>query len=154
MRVAIIAGPAVQGPLYLVRGLLAALDRMSWLQGTDELAALMIDFLRLLSALSQPEYLYSVPGVDSNDTLYGGDSQLTAEIGSLADDVITRVTSHLKLGSQSTLNRAQVVLASELCLTLLRCGGLAQRRVRDTARPAVHSLLRLRRRRRPSPSLL
>lgn len=47
------------------------------------------------SSLARPK-LQFVSAVDSNDTLYGGDSKFLAEINKLCETVIAQILDHLK----------------------------------------------------------
>lgn len=44
-------------------------------------------------AMPKPEF---ISAVDSNDTLYGGDSKFLAEINKLSETVVSQILDHLK----------------------------------------------------------
>ncbi|KAF3853261.1 hypothetical protein F7725_013949 [Dissostichus mawsoni] len=76
------------GVLYLVRGLLNMVQDYSWEESSDAKVRVYIGALPLLAAMSQESYLYSIPKVDSNETLYGGDPKFLSEINKLTLDFL------------------------------------------------------------------
>uniref|UniRef100_A0A672RXJ8 VPS35 endosomal protein-sorting factor-like n=1 Tax=Sinocyclocheilus grahami TaxID=75366 RepID=A0A672RXJ8_SINGR len=85
-----------QGVLYLVRGLLNMVQDYTWEDNSDAKIRVYISALPLLGAMSQESYLYTIPKVDSNETLYGGDPKFIAEINKLCETLIGQVLDHLK----------------------------------------------------------
>ncbi|KAL0179884.1 hypothetical protein M9458_025326, partial [Cirrhinus mrigala] len=85
-----------QGVLYLVRGLLNMVQDYTWEDNSDAKIRVYISALPLLAAMSQESYLYTIPKVDSNETLYGGDPKFIAEINKLCETLIGQVLDHLK----------------------------------------------------------
>uniref|UniRef100_A0A8C2JPK2 VPS35 endosomal protein-sorting factor-like n=1 Tax=Cyprinus carpio TaxID=7962 RepID=A0A8C2JPK2_CYPCA len=85
-----------QGVLYLVRGLLNMVQDYTWEDNSDAKIRVYISALPLLAAMSQESYLYTIPKVDSNETLYGGDPKFIAEINKLCETLISQVLDHLK----------------------------------------------------------
>uniref|UniRef100_A0A673HX80 VPS35 endosomal protein-sorting factor-like n=1 Tax=Sinocyclocheilus rhinocerous TaxID=307959 RepID=A0A673HX80_9TELE len=85
-----------QGVLYLVRGLLNMVQDYTWEDNSDTKIRVYISALPLLAAMGQESYLYTIPKVDSNETLYGGDPKFIAEINKLCETLISQVLDHLK----------------------------------------------------------
>uniref|UniRef100_A0A663N952 VPS35 endosomal protein-sorting factor-like n=1 Tax=Athene cunicularia TaxID=194338 RepID=A0A663N952_ATHCN len=85
-----------QGVLFLVRGLLNVIQDYTWEDNSDDKIRIYTNVLHLLSAMTQEAYIYHVDKVDSNDTLYGGDSKFLAEINKLCETVIAQILDHLK----------------------------------------------------------
>uniref|UniRef100_A0AAQ6AM61 VPS35 endosomal protein-sorting factor-like n=1 Tax=Amphiprion ocellaris TaxID=80972 RepID=A0AAQ6AM61_AMPOC len=84
------------GVLYLVRGLLNMVQDYTWEDNSDAKVRVYISALPLLAAMSQETYLYSIPKVDSNETLYGGDPKFLSEINKLCETLIGQILDHLK----------------------------------------------------------
>uniref|UniRef100_A0A8C3LFN8 VPS35 endosomal protein-sorting factor-like n=1 Tax=Chrysolophus pictus TaxID=9089 RepID=A0A8C3LFN8_CHRPC len=113
-----------QGVLFLVRGLLNVIQDYTWEDNSDDKVRIYTNVLHLLSAMTQETYIYHVDKVDSNDTLYGGDSKFLAEISKLCETVIAQILDHLKtLGKEETLKR-QSQLALYFFNTILAHGDL------------------------------
>uniref|UniRef100_A0A663N5E8 VPS35 endosomal protein-sorting factor-like n=1 Tax=Athene cunicularia TaxID=194338 RepID=A0A663N5E8_ATHCN len=113
-----------QGVLFLVRGLLNVIQDYTWEDNSDDKIRIYTNVLHLLSAMTQEAYIYHVDKVDSNDTLYGGDSKFLAEINKLCETVIAQILDHLKtLGKEETLKR-QSQLALYFFNTILAHGDL------------------------------
>uniref|UniRef100_A0A8B9ITP1 VPS35 endosomal protein-sorting factor-like n=1 Tax=Amazona collaria TaxID=241587 RepID=A0A8B9ITP1_9PSIT len=113
-----------QGVLFLVRGLLNVIQDYTWEDNSDDKVRIYTNVLHLLSAMTQEVYIYHVDKVDSNDTLYGGDSKFLAEINKLCETVIAQILDHLKtLGKEETLKR-QSQLALYFFNTILAHGDL------------------------------
>ncbi|XP_030629505.1 VPS35 endosomal protein-sorting factor-like [Chanos chanos] len=122
-----------QGVLYLVRGLLNMVQDYTWEDNSDAKIRVYISALPLLAALSQESYLYTVPKVDSNETLYGGDPKFVAEINKLCETLIGQVLDHLKsLGRDEGLRR-QSSLAFSLFGCLLAHGDLRNNKLNQLA---------------------
>ncbi|XP_038275814.1 VPS35 endosomal protein-sorting factor-like isoform X3 [Dermochelys coriacea] len=95
-----------QGVLFLVRGLLNVIQDYTWEDNSDDKVRIYANVLHLLSAMTQETYIYHIDKVDSNDTLYGGDSKFLIEINKLCETVIAQILDHLKtLGQEETLKR-------------------------------------------------
>uniref|UniRef100_A0A673HS76 VPS35 endosomal protein-sorting factor-like n=1 Tax=Sinocyclocheilus rhinocerous TaxID=307959 RepID=A0A673HS76_9TELE len=113
-----------QGVLYLVRGLLNMVQDYTWEDNSDTKIRVYISALPLLAAMGQESYLYTIPKVDSNETLYGGDPKFIAEINKLCETLISQVLDHLKgLGRDEGVRR-QGSLAFSLSGCLLAHGDL------------------------------
>ncbi|MED6266012.1 VPS35 endosomal protein-sorting factor-like, partial [Characodon lateralis] len=85
------------GVLYLVRGLLNMVQDYTWEENSDAKVRVYISALPLLAAMCQETYLYSIPKVDSNETLYGGDPKFLSEINKLCETLIGQILDHLKV---------------------------------------------------------
>ncbi|XP_028332294.1 VPS35 endosomal protein-sorting factor-like isoform X2 [Gouania willdenowi] len=113
------------GVLYLVRGLLNMVQDYTWEDNSDAKVRVYIGALPLLAAMSQETFLYSVPKVDSNETLYGGDPKFLSEINKLCETLIGQILDHLKiLGREEQTTRRQSTLAFSLFNVLLAHGDL------------------------------
>ncbi|XP_063171334.1 VPS35 endosomal protein-sorting factor-like isoform X2 [Candoia aspera] len=95
-----------QGVLFLVRGLLNVIQDYTWEDNSDDKIKIYTSVVHLLSAMSQETYIYHIDKVESNDTLYGGDTKFLAETSRLCETVINQILEHLKnLGKDETLKR-------------------------------------------------
>ncbi|XP_073915649.1 VPS35 endosomal protein-sorting factor-like isoform X3 [Castor canadensis] len=84
------------GVLFLVRELLNVIQDYTWEDNSDDRIRIYTCVLHLLSAMSQETYLYHIDKVDSNDSLYGGDSKFLAENNRLCEAVMAQILGHLK----------------------------------------------------------
>ncbi|KAF1374178.1 hypothetical protein PFLUV_G00246850 [Perca fluviatilis] len=122
------------GVLYLVRGLLNMIQDYTWEDNSDAKVRVYISTLPLLAAMSQETYLYSIPKVDSNETLYGGDPKFLLEINKLSETLIGQVLDHLKaLGRDEQSTRRQGALAFSLFGVLLAHGDLRNNKLSQLA---------------------
>ncbi|XP_063748975.1 VPS35 endosomal protein-sorting factor-like isoform X2 [Eleginops maclovinus] len=112
------------GVLYLVRGLLNMVQDYTWEESGDAKVRVYISALPLLAAMSQETYLYSIPKVDSNETLYGGDPKFLSEINKLCETLIGQVLDHLKTLGRDESARRQAAMAFSLFGVLLAHGDL------------------------------
>uniref|UniRef100_A0A8C3UZG6 VPS35 endosomal protein-sorting factor-like n=1 Tax=Catharus ustulatus TaxID=91951 RepID=A0A8C3UZG6_CATUS len=118
-----------QGVLFLVRGLLNVIQDYTWEDNSDDKIRIYTNVLHLLSAMTQETFIYHVDKVDSNDTLYGGDSKFLAEINKLSETVVSQILDHLKtLGKEETLKR-QSQLAHYFFNTIVAHGDLRNNRL-------------------------
>uniref|UniRef100_A0A8D2J616 VPS35 endosomal protein-sorting factor-like n=1 Tax=Varanus komodoensis TaxID=61221 RepID=A0A8D2J616_VARKO len=85
-----------QGVLFLVRGLLNVIQDYTWEDNNDDKIRIYTNVVHLLSAMSQETFIYHVDKVESNDTLYGGDTKFLAETSKLCETVIAQILDHLK----------------------------------------------------------
>ena len=103
----VVPGHPKLGPFYILNGLVNALPRYPWLPTTGVQTRLYIDLLALLCALSQRRLPYHVASVDSNDELFGGGQEYTAELGELLATVMTEILRQLNvLGAQAPADAA------------------------------------------------
>ncbi|XP_077407451.1 VPS35 endosomal protein-sorting factor-like isoform X3 [Vanacampus margaritifer] len=123
------------GVLYLVRGVLNMVQDYTWEENSDAKVRVYICALPLLAAMSQESYLYTIPKVDSNETLYGGDPKFLSEINKMCETLIGQILDHLKaLGreeQQST--RRQGALAFSLFCVLLAHADLRNNKLSNLA---------------------
>ncbi|KAL7857440.1 hypothetical protein SRHO_G00163390 [Serrasalmus rhombeus] len=122
-----------QGVLYLVRGLLNMVQDYTWEDNSDAKVRVYISALPLLAAMSQESYFYTIPKVDSNETLYGGDPKFVAEISRLCETLIGQVLDHLKTLGREEGVRRQGSLAFSLFSTLLAHGDLRNNKLNQLA---------------------
>ncbi|KAI4793261.1 hypothetical protein KUCAC02_032838 [Chaenocephalus aceratus] len=117
------------GVLYLVRGLLNMVQDYSWEESSDAKVRVYISALPLLAAMSQESYLYSIPKgelspclwynlysiprVDSNETLYGGDPKFLSEINKLCETLIGQILDQLKTLGRDESQQADMSHLSE-----------------------------------------
>lgn len=122
------------GVLYLVRGLLNMVQDYTWEDNSDAKVRVYISALPLLAAMSQETYLYSIPKMDSNETLYGGDPKFLSEINKLCETLIGQVLDHLKaLGREEQTARRQGALAFALFGMLVAHGDLRNNKLSQLA---------------------
>ncbi|XP_063049112.1 VPS35 endosomal protein-sorting factor-like, partial [Engraulis encrasicolus] len=122
-----------QGVLYLVRGLLNMVQDYTWEENSNAKIKVYCGAIPLLAAMSQENYLYSIPRVDSNETLYGGDPKFISEVNKLCDTLIGQILDHLKtLGNAEGL-RKQSALAFALFSVLLVHGDLRNNKLNQLA---------------------
>uniref|UniRef100_A0A7N8WYU4 VPS35 endosomal protein-sorting factor-like n=1 Tax=Mastacembelus armatus TaxID=205130 RepID=A0A7N8WYU4_9TELE len=121
------------GVLYLVRGLLNMVQDYTWEDNSDAKVRVYISALPLLAAMSQETYLYSIPKVDSNETLYGGDPKFLSELNKLCDTLIGQILDHLKALGRDENTRRQGALAFSLFAVLLAHGDLRNNKLSQLA---------------------
>uniref|UniRef100_A0A8C8ZSB4 VPS35 endosomal protein-sorting factor-like n=1 Tax=Prolemur simus TaxID=1328070 RepID=A0A8C8ZSB4_PROSS len=98
------------GVLFLVRELLNVIQDYTWEDNSDEKIRIYTCVLHLLAAMSQETFLYHIDKVDSNDSLYGGDSKFLAENNKLCETVMAQILEHLKtLAKDEALKRQSLV---------------------------------------------
>ncbi|KAL7979179.1 hypothetical protein Chor_015203 [Crotalus horridus] len=103
-----------QGVLFLVRGLLNVIQDYTWEDNSDDKVKIYTNVVHLLSAMSQETYIYHIDKVDSNDTLYGGDTKFLAETNRLCETVISQILEHLKnLGKDEVKTLEYIKLQSK-----------------------------------------
>ncbi|XP_054624384.1 VPS35 endosomal protein-sorting factor-like isoform X2 [Dunckerocampus dactyliophorus] len=122
------------GVLYLVRGLLNMVQDYTWEDNSDAKVRVYICALPLLAAMSQETYLYTIPKMESNETLYGGDPKFLSEINKLCETLIGQILDHLKaLGREEQGMRRQCTLAFSLFGVLLSHGDLRNNKLSQLA---------------------
>ena len=111
------------GPFYLMNGLQKALAKWAEEGGGGNAAATNMKvtakkyakskcFLLMLgtcSSWAQKKLPYSVPGVDSNDTLYGGSKAYMSELKDLAEGIITEVVGDIEETEQGVMKDEQIL---------------------------------------------
>eukprot|EP00002_Diphylleia_rotans_P012179 TRINITY_DN2382_c0_g1_i2.p1 TRINITY_DN2382_c0_g1~~TRINITY_DN2382_c0_g1_i2.p1 ORF type:complete len:995 (-),score=236.10 TRINITY_DN2382_c0_g1_i2:586-3570(-) len=83
-----IPGHPEHGPLYLVQGLLQAIQDYNWEKGSDAKVRCYTNAVLLFSTYLQQSLPYHAMKVESNDTLFTGDPQYAEELNSLIDQYI------------------------------------------------------------------
>uniref|UniRef100_A0A8D3C3Q3 VPS35 endosomal protein-sorting factor-like n=1 Tax=Scophthalmus maximus TaxID=52904 RepID=A0A8D3C3Q3_SCOMX len=121
------------GVLYLVRGLLNMVQDYTWEDNSDAKVRVYVSALPLLAAMGQETYVYSVPKVDSNETLYGGDPKFLSEINKLCETLIGQILDHLKVLGRDEGTRRQGALAFSLFGVLLAHGDLRNNKLSQLA---------------------
>ncbi|XP_023584094.1 VPS35 endosomal protein-sorting factor-like [Trichechus manatus latirostris] len=112
------------GVLFLVRELLNVIQDYTWEESSDDKIRIYTCVLHLLSAMSQETYLYHVDKVDSNDSLYGGDSKFLAENNKLCETVMVQILEHLKALAKDEALKRQSSLSLSFFNSILAHGDL------------------------------
>ncbi|GAB0088083.1 VPS35 endosomal protein sorting factor-like [Sergentomyia squamirostris] len=119
-----------QGVLYLLRFLL---DKLKLYQFDDvhsqsevTLINIYLIVLDMLSTAAQDTYPYHIPGVVSNDELYGSDPKFIAEIDTLCSKVADQILINLKILADKGQLKTQCNLAHELFLRIIRATDLTR----------------------------
>ncbi|XP_036290319.1 VPS35 endosomal protein-sorting factor-like isoform X3 [Pipistrellus kuhlii] len=117
------------GVLFLVRELLNVIQDYTWEDTSDDKIRIYTYVLHLLSAMSQETYLYHVDKVDSNDSLYGGDSKFLAENNKLCEMVMTQILEHLRALAKDEALKRQSLLGLSFFNSILAHGDLRNNRL-------------------------
>ncbi|XP_040829227.1 VPS35 endosomal protein-sorting factor-like isoform X4 [Ochotona curzoniae] len=112
------------GVLFLVRELLNVIQDYTWDDNSDDKVRIYTCVLHLLSAMSQETYLYHIDKVDSNDSLYGGDSKFLAENNKLCETVMAQILEHLKTLAKEEALKRQSLLGLSFFNSILAHGDL------------------------------
>jgi len=83
------------GPFYLIKGLLKVVADYPWEKNFAGRFKVQMNLLALFAAFFQPKFEYHIPGVESNDLLYGGDSDYTNEAQGIISKVLEDLLSEL-----------------------------------------------------------
>ncbi|KAI6660497.1 hypothetical protein LOD99_14081 [Oopsacas minuta] len=104
--------------LYVFRQLLNIVAELKWSVKLNGRMTVYLQALNLLNAYAQSQYLYSIPKIESNQTLYGGDKRFIAEIAKLADIVINEVNEFISQETDEVEKwRASLILLNHLIIT-------------------------------------
>ncbi|XP_054431453.1 VPS35 endosomal protein-sorting factor-like isoform X2 [Pteronotus mesoamericanus] len=117
------------GVLFLVRELLNVIQDYTWEDSSDDKIRIYTYVLHLLSAMSQETYLYHVDKVDSNDSLYGGDSKFLTENNKLCETAMAQVLEHLKTLAKDDALKRQSLLGLSFFNSILAHGDLRNNRL-------------------------
>ncbi|XP_044771573.1 VPS35 endosomal protein-sorting factor-like isoform X4 [Neomonachus schauinslandi] len=117
------------GVLFLVRELLNVIQDYTWEDSSDDKIRIYTCVLHLLSAMSQENYLYHIDKVDSNDSLYGGDSKFLAENNKLCETVMAQILEHLKTLAKDEALKRQSSLGLSFFNSILAHGDLRNNRL-------------------------
>uniref|UniRef100_A0A2K6EV58 VPS35 endosomal protein-sorting factor-like n=1 Tax=Propithecus coquereli TaxID=379532 RepID=A0A2K6EV58_PROCO len=112
------------GVLFLVRELLNVIQDYTWEDNSDEKIRIYTCVLHLLAAMSQETFLYHIDKVDSNDSLYGGDSKFLAENNKLCETVMAQILEHLKTLAKDEALKRQSLLGLSFFNSILAHGDL------------------------------
>ncbi|XP_021570159.1 UPF0505 protein C16orf62 homolog isoform X3 [Carlito syrichta] len=112
------------GVLFLVRELLNVIQDYTWEDNSDDKIRIYTCVLHLLAAMSQETYLYHIDKVDSNDSLYGGDSKFLAENNKLCETVMAQILEHLKTLAKDEALKRQSSLGLSFFNSILAHGDL------------------------------
>uniref|UniRef100_A0A8C5VKZ5 VPS35 endosomal protein-sorting factor-like n=1 Tax=Microcebus murinus TaxID=30608 RepID=A0A8C5VKZ5_MICMU len=112
------------GVLFLVRELLNVIQDYTWEDNSDEKIRIYTCVLHLLAAMSQETFLYHIDKVDSNDSLYGGDSKFLAENNKLCETVMAQILEHLKTLARDEALKRQSLLGLSFFNSILAHGDL------------------------------
>jgi hypothetical protein len=116
-----------QGTLYLLRGLLNAVQDYQWDASADSRVLIYCSVLGLLATVVQETLPYHVAGVDSNDALYGGDPQYVADAEQIGATLVREIVARIKeLEGQ---NERQFAVAYQLFERIIVSGDLAHEKV-------------------------
>lgn len=112
------------GPFYLIKGLINALQKYEPWQGPNEdKCTVYIGLLNLFCAYAQSEFLYHVPRVESNDRLYGSNSEYMAQLNQFIESLLGGVVSQInEIGAPGDIvsRRKQSQLALQTAQVLLQ----------------------------------
>ncbi|XP_049645054.1 VPS35 endosomal protein-sorting factor-like isoform X1 [Suncus etruscus] len=117
------------GVLFLVRELLNVIQDYTWESGGDDKIRLYTCVLHLLAAMSQETFLYHIDRVDSNDSLYGGDTKFLAENTKLCETVMAQILEHLKALAKDEALKRQSSLGLLFFNSILAHGDLRNHRL-------------------------
>ncbi|XP_059611649.1 VPS35 endosomal protein sorting factor-like [Phlebotomus argentipes] len=113
-----------RGVLFLLRLLLDKLNLYQFdeihCQCEATLITIYLGILDMLSTAAQDAYPYHIPGIVSNDELYGSDPKFIAEIDGLSSKVADKILINLKLLADKGQLKVQSNLALELFTRIVR----------------------------------
>ncbi|XP_055679192.1 VPS35 endosomal protein sorting factor-like [Lutzomyia longipalpis] len=119
-----------QGVLYLLRLLLEKIRKYpfdeTYSQCEATLVEIYLNILDMLSTAAQESYPYHIPGIVSNDELYGSDGKFIAEVDVLCSKVADQILINLKALADKGQLRIQSNLALELFVRIVRSTDLTR----------------------------
>ncbi|KJE94840.1 hypothetical protein CAOG_005411 [Capsaspora owczarzaki ATCC 30864] len=83
------------GKLYMVKGLINMIQTYQWEENGDGKIRVYMGILSLMASMHQTHYAYRIEGVESNDTLYGGETSFLEEINKVVVAVNEEILTHL-----------------------------------------------------------
>ena len=99
----LVPGHPDHGPFYIVSGLLNAMPKYQWQEGSPVKCSLYIDMLALLTTYAQSRFPYSMPHLESNDVLYCGAPgytfELKQQIQVVLDEIMVQLTAFVSPGA-------------------------------------------------------
>ncbi|XP_054747031.1 VPS35 endosomal protein sorting factor-like isoform X2 [Anastrepha obliqua] len=115
-----------QGVLYLLRLLLEVVNKFPFEIHSSGPITVYLHALDMLYVQSLEEFPYHIPGVVSNDELYGNDPKFVAEVNNICTQVVDQILAQLKILGNAHQQRAQATLALELFLRIIRYANLSR----------------------------
>lgn len=121
--------------LYLFEGLMNAVRRYPWTESGDGKFVVFLNALRFLSTAVQSEFPYRIESIESNDTLYGGDSRFTDAVRSSANVIVQELLDYLKKFDTTNVQqkRRQTLLALDFVECILEYGDMERDSIRTLA---------------------
>ncbi|XP_013110516.2 VPS35 endosomal protein sorting factor-like [Stomoxys calcitrans] len=114
-----------QGVLYLLRLLLDVMQNYEFVM--DSLPAVVyLNALDMLYVQSLDAFPYHIPGVVSNDELYGHDPKFLGEVNNLCSFVVEEILRRLSQLGSAQQYKLQATLSLELLLRIVRYADLAK----------------------------
>jgi hypothetical protein len=100
-----------QEPLYILKGLMNAMDDYPWPEDNDAKARIYVDAIGLLSAYGQESYVYTAHLVEANDQLYLSNPKFIAQVTIMIGVFIEKVMDHLKMLHTNAARQWKVSMA-------------------------------------------
>ncbi|XP_075145399.1 VPS35 endosomal protein sorting factor-like [Haematobia irritans] len=117
-----------QGVLYLLRLLLDVMQKYQF--GIDSLpATVYLNVLDMLYVQSLDVFPYHIPGVVSNDELYGHDPKFLGEVNNLCSFVVEEILRRLSQLGNAQQYKLQATLSLELLLRIVRYADLSKEQI-------------------------
>lgn len=91
-----VPGHPEHGPFHRIRRILEIMDTHKWERISIAQSRVHLKIIALLSTLVQNELPYHIAGIESNDTLYAGDTDYKQEAQELIDGLIQKVMDNLQ----------------------------------------------------------
>ncbi|CAG0921980.1 unnamed protein product [Notodromas monacha] len=113
-------------PMVVLKRLLDMLDAHQWERQTDGLFRVQLGILQLLSAATQEVYIHHIEGVDSNDTLYGGQGTFLQEVEDLASGLLEDLLGKLKECEDQQAYQRQMDMGVRMLDTLTQFADLRE----------------------------
>ncbi|XP_017471583.1 PREDICTED: UPF0505 protein CG8202 isoform X1 [Rhagoletis zephyria] len=118
-----------EGVLYLLRLLLDVVKKFPFDSHSSGPITVYLHVLDMLYVQSLEEFPYHIPGVVSNDELYGHDPKFVAEVNNMCVQVVDQILVQLKVLGTEKQQRAQATLALELFLRIIRYADLSRDKI-------------------------
>eukprot|EP00735_Rhodelphis_limneticus_P012451 TRINITY_DN571_c0_g1::TRINITY_DN571_c0_g1_i1::g.10448::m.10448 TRINITY_DN571_c0_g1::TRINITY_DN571_c0_g1_i1::g.10448 ORF type:complete len:953 (+),score=366.68,sp/Q557H3/U505_DICDI/38.11/0.0,Vps35/PF03635.12/0.067,Vps35/PF03635.12/0.00062,ACDC/PF14733.1/2.3e+03,ACDC/PF14733.1/3,ACDC/PF14733.1/1.2e+04,ACDC/PF14733.1/5.9e+03 TRINITY_DN571_c0_g1_i1:21-2879(+) len=123
----VVPGHPQHGACYLVSALITVVNEFPWDESGDGKARVLMAMLQLFSTYTQRSLPYHINRLDSNDTLFAGDSAYHDEVLNLSRGILEEMLNELaRLGEVDNVvvKRKQGALALDLFNTLVTVGSL------------------------------
>ncbi|BES95118.1 Esophageal cancer associated protein [Nesidiocoris tenuis] len=108
-----------QGILYVTRILINVIQKYSDDSNLSFITGLYLHAIDLLAFAAQPDYIYRIKGVDSNDVLYGSDPKFIAEINKMCTVLLEQSLGNLQILGTRGEYKKQAALAFGLFTRLI-----------------------------------